>query len=160
MFLRSLKVPVLLTDGASVIGSHIADSLLVRGHEVAVVDRLSTGKRENVSSQARFSEIDISSGYEEVSRTSSRRRSRTRRPSGTVMRSVREPRFDAEVNVLGTIGLLQNCVEHGVGNVVFVSTGGAVYGEQREFLATEDHPQYLLSSYEISKLAAERYLYY
>jgi len=61
MFLRSLEAPVLLTGGAGFIGSHIADSLLVRGHEVAVVDSLATSKRENVSRQPRFSEIDISS---------------------------------------------------------------------------------------------------
>ena len=77
-----------------------------------------------------------------------------------VMRSVREPHFDAEVNVLGTIGVLQNSVKRGVGKDVFVSTGGAVYGELREFLAIEDHSQYLLSSYEVPELAAERYLYY
>ena len=100
MFLRSLKVTVLLTGGAGVIGSHIADNLLVRGHEVAVVDSLSTGKRENVSRQARFSEIDIRSGCEEVF-------------------------------------------------------------EDFEFVATVDRSQYLLSSsYEVSKLGAERYLYY
>jgi UDP-glucose 4-epimerase len=82
------------------------------------------------------------------------------RPRWIVIRSVRGPHFDAEVNVLGTSGLLQNCVEHGLGKVVFASTGGAVNGEQREFLTTEDHPQYLLSCYEFSKLAAELYLYY
>jgi nucleoside-diphosphate-sugar epimerase len=62
-----------------------------------------------------------------------------------VRRSVREPDFDADVNVLGTIRLLQACVEYGVGKVVFASTGGAVYGEQRRFPATEDHPQYPVS---------------
>src|SRR4028119_195748 len=77
-----------------------------------------------------------------------------------VRRSVREPDFDADVNVLGTVRLLQNCVGHGVGRVVFASTGGAVYGEQREFPATEDHPQYPISPYGVSKLAAERYLHF
>ena len=140
-----------------VIGLHIADSLLVRGHEVAVVDSLSTGKRENVSRQARFSEIDIRSGCKEDFEPEALSHQVAQMD---VMRWIREPHFDAEVNVLGTIGLLRYCVEHGVGNVVFASTGGAVYGEQGEFLTTEDHPQYLLSSYEVSKLAAERYLYY
>jgi UDP-glucose 4-epimerase len=121
-----------------VIGLHIADSLLVRGHEVAVVDSLSTGKRENVSRQARFSEIDIRSGCEEDFEPEALSHQVAQMD---VMRWIREPHFDAEVNVLGTIGLLQNCVvEHGVGNVVFGSTGGAVYGEQGEFLTTEDHP--------------------
>ena len=77
-----------------------------------------------------------------------------------VRRSVREPDFDADVNVLGTIRLLQACVEYGVGKVVFASTGGAVYGEQQKFPATEHHPQYPLSPYGVSKLACERYLNY
>jgi UDP-glucose 4-epimerase len=77
-----------------------------------------------------------------------------------VWRSVREPDFDASVNVLGTIRLLQNCVEHGVRRVVFASTGGAVYGEQETFPAPEDHPQYPISPYGVSKLAGERYLHY
>ena len=64
------------------------------------------------------------------------------------------------MNVLGTVRLLQSCVEHGVGRAVFASTGGAVYGEQRAFPATEDHPQYPVSPYGVSKLAGERYLHY
>jgi UDP-glucose 4-epimerase len=78
----------------------------------------------------------------------------------TLRRSVREPGFDADVNVLGTIRLRENCVAYGVGKVVFASTGGAVYGEQQRSPATEDHPQYPVSPYGVSKLACERYLYY
>ncbi len=77
-----------------------------------------------------------------------------------VRRSVAEPDLDAEVNVLGTLRLLENCVHHGVGRVVFASTGGAVYGEQEEFPAPEDHPEYPVSPYGISKLAGERYLHF
>jgi UDP-glucose 4-epimerase len=77
-----------------------------------------------------------------------------------VRRSVAEPDFDAEVNVIGTVRLLEGCVRHGVNKVVFASTGGAVYGEQETFPATEDHPQYPISPYGVSKLAGERYLHY
>jgi nucleoside-diphosphate-sugar epimerase len=77
-----------------------------------------------------------------------------------VRRSVREPAFDADVNVLGTVRHLENCVEHGVGKVVFASSGGAIYGEQEEFSAPEAHPQYPFSPYGVSKLACERYLNY
>ena len=77
-----------------------------------------------------------------------------------VRRSVREPDFDAEINVLGTLRLLENCVGHEVERVVFASTGGAVYGEQREFPAPEDHPHYPVSPYGVSKLAGERYLHF
>jgi len=77
-----------------------------------------------------------------------------------VRRSVREPEFDADVNVLGTLRLLENCVRHDVKKVVFASTGGAIYGDQREFPAPEDHPHYPVSPYGVSKLAGERYLHF
>src|SRR5918995_3624161 len=77
-----------------------------------------------------------------------------------VRRSVREPDFDGEVNVLGTVRLLQNCTEHGVEKVVFASTGGGVYGEQQVLPAPEDHPLFPVSPYGVSKLACERYMHY
>ena len=149
---------VLLSGAAGFIGSHVAESLLERGHEVAVVDDLSSGKRENIPEAARFYETDIRAGCLRVFEEFGPEALCHQAAQMDVRRSVREPDFDAEVNILGTIRLLQNCVEHGVGKVVFASTGGAVYGEQREFPATEDHPQYPLSPYGVSKLAGERYL--
>ena len=77
-----------------------------------------------------------------------------------VRRSVREPDFDAEVNVLGTLRLLENCMKYDIQTVVFASTGGAVYGEQREFPALEDHPHYPVSPYGVSKLPGKRYLHF
>jgi len=151
---------VLLTGGAGFIGSHVADRLLERGHEVAVVDDLSSGKRENVPDRARFYETDIRSGCKEVFEGFEPEALCHQAAQMDVRRSVREPDFDADVNVLGTVRLLQNCVEHGVRKVVFASTGGAVYGEQRRFPATEEHPQYPISPYGVSKLAAERYLHF
>ncbi len=151
---------VLLTGGAGFIGSHVTDHLLSRGHEVAVVDDLSSGKKENIPEGASFHELDVRTGctdlYEEF------------RPEALchqaaqmdIRRSVREPDFDADINILGTLRLLQNCVRYGVGKVVFASTGGAVYGEQREFPAPENHPQYPVSPYGVSKLAGERYLHF
>src|ERR671916_2160623 len=151
---------VLLTGGAGFIGSHIADCLLARGHEVAIVDNLSTGKRENVPEGTRFYEVDIRSGCAEVFQGFQPQALCHQAAQMDVRRSVREPDFDADVNVLGTVRLLQHCVEHGVGRVVFASTGGAVYGDQREFPAPEDHPQYPISPYGVSKLAGERYLHF
>lgn len=75
-------------------------------------------------------------------------------------RSVSEPAFDADVNVLGTLRLLERCRHYGVERVIFASTGGAIYGEQRAFPAPEDHPQYPVSPYGVSKLAGERYLHF
>jgi UDP-glucose 4-epimerase len=153
-------VRVLLTGGAGFIGSHLADHLLERGHLVAVVDDLSTGKRSNVPDGARFYETDIRTGCSEVFEDFRPEVLSHQAAQMDVRRSVREPDFDAEVNVLGTVRLLQNCVEHGVERAIFASTGGAIYGEQSEFPAPEDHPQYPVSPYGVSKLAGERYLHY
>jgi UDP-glucose 4-epimerase len=151
---------VLLTGGAGFIGSHVAEALLERGHEVAVVDDLSSGKRANVPEGAVFYEADVRAGCGEVFAAFRPEALSHQAAQMDVRRSVREPDFDADVNVIGTVRLLQNCVRHDVSRVVFASTGGAVYGEQREFPAPEDHPQYPVSPYGVSKLAGERYLHY
>jgi UDP-glucose 4-epimerase len=151
---------ILLTGGAGFIGSHVADHLLSRGHEVAIVDDLSSGKLENVPEGARFYEMDIRSGCDDVFEEFVPEALSHQAAQMDVRRSVAEPDFDAEVNVIGTVRLLEDCVRHGVRKVVFASTGGAVYGEQESFPATEDHPQYPVSPYGVSKLAGERYLHY
>ena len=151
---------VLLTGGAGFIGSHVVDHLLVRGHEVVVVDDLSSGKRENVPDGAVFYERDVRDGCAEVFEEFVPEALCHQAAQMDVRRSVREPAFDADVNVIGTIQLLENCVRYNVGKVVFASTGGAVYGEQNEFPAPESHPQYPISPYGVSKLAGERYLNY
>ena len=149
---------VLLTGGAGFIGSHVADQLLARGHEVAVVDNLSTGKRENVSAGVLFYQLDIRSGCAQAFEEFRPEALCHQAAQMDVRRSVEEPDFDADVNVLGTIRLLHNCVRYGIRRVAFASTGGAIYGEQRKFPAPEDHPQYPVSPYGVSKLAGERYL--
>ncbi len=151
---------ILLTGGAGFIGSHVADQLLGRDHEVAVVDDLSRGNRGNVPGQARFYEVDIRSGCTEVFEDFAPEALCHQAAQIDVRRSVREPDFDADVNVLGTIRLLENCVEYDVRRVVFASTGGAIYGEQCVFPAPEDHAQQPVSPYGVSKLAGERYLHY
>ncbi len=151
---------ILLTGGAGFIGSHVADQLLACGHEVAIVDDLSTGKRENVPEGIPFYELDIRSGCAEAFEKFEPEALCHHAGQMDVRRSVREPDFDADVNVLGTLRLLENCMRYGTKKVVFASTGGAVYGEQREFPALEDHPLYPVSPYGVSKLAGERYLHY
>jgi UDP-glucose 4-epimerase len=153
-------VRILLTGGAGFIGSHIAERLLARGHEVAVVDDLSSGKRENVPEEAELYVRDIRSGCADVFQEFRPQALCHQAAQMDVRRSVREPDFDADVNVLGTVRLLQNCLRCGVEKVIFASTGGAVYGEQKEFPAPEDHPQYPVSPYGVSKLAGERYLHF
>lgn len=148
---------VLVTGGAGFIGSHVADALVAEGHEVAVVDDLSRGKRENVPEGAVFYEADFQNceetfvdfGPEAVCHHAAQI---------DVRRSVARPVADLEVNTGGTLQLLQDCVEYGVGRFVFAPTGGAIYGEQQKFPAGEEHPQRPVSPYGISKMAAEHYL--
>lgn len=151
---------VLLTGGAGFIGSHVAEHLLAAGHEVAVVDDLSSGKRENVPDGASFQEQDIRAGCDGIFAEFRPEALCHQAAQMSVRRSVAEPDLDADVNVLGTVRLLEDCVRHGVYQVVFASSGGAVYGEQEFFPAAEDHPQYPISPYGVSKLAGERYLHY
>src|SRR5438094_3127994 len=129
---------VLVTGGAGFIGSHLVDRLIQEGHEVAVVDNLSTGKRRNVNREAQLYKMDIqSSRLEQVFRRE--------RPSLVmhlaaqinVRRSVEDPLYDAQVNILGTINLLERAVQHGTRKIIFASSGGAIYGEQSVFPAPE-----------------------
>lgn len=151
---------ILLTGGAGFIGSHVAEHLLLEGHEVAIVDNFFTGKRENLPKGAVFYEADIRSGCSTVFEEFRPEAMSHHAAQISVRDSVREPDFDADNNIVGTLRLLRNCVKFGVKRVVFASTGGAIYGEQREYPASEDHPQYPLSPYGVSKLSVERYLYF
>lgn len=152
---------VLVTGGAGFIGSHIVDRLILEGHEVVVVDNLSTGKRKNLNRNARFYKTDIQSWRLE-------RIFRNERPNIVmhlaaqmdVRRSVEDPMFDAQVNILGMLNVLQQAVKHGVRKVVFSSSGGAIYGEQEVYPAPESHVTQPLSPYGLSKLCGEQYLSY
>ena len=124
------------------------------------MDNLSSGKRKNVPDGVSLLNEDIRSGCEEAFREFRPEALCHQAAQVDVRRSVRGPDYDAEVNIVGTIRLLQNCVKYGVRRVLFASSGGAVYGEQERFPAPEDHPQYPVSPYGVSKLAVERYLHF
>jgi UDP-glucose 4-epimerase len=152
---------ILVTGGAGFIGSHIVDALVARGHRVAVVDDLSTGDAGNLSPAAEFHELDIRSP--EAGALVERFRPEVlvhQAAQMDVRRSTEDPAFDAAVNILGLLNLLDAGLKAGLRQVLFASTGGAIYGDQESHPAAEGHPTRPLSPYGVSKLAGERYLYY
>lgn len=150
---------MLATGGAGFIGSHLADALLKRGDEVIVIDDLSTGSSQNLNPDAEFHQLDIRSrqAAELV---------RRRRPDAivhhaaqmSVSRSVREPAFDADVNLMGSINLLE-AARQAEARFIFASTGGALYGDADILPTPETYPAWPVSPYGVSKLAFEHYLH-
>lgn len=150
---------ILVTGGAGFIGSHIADAFIAHGHHVTILDNLVTGKRENINAQATFQQMDIcDNDLAEIFKQGQFDAVCHQAAQMDVRRSVADPRYDAEVNILGTLNLLQNCKATGVKKFLFASTGGAIYGEQVRFPADEEHPTWPASPYGISKLSCEKYI--
>jgi UDP-glucose 4-epimerase len=151
---------LLVTGGAGFIGSHLVDAFAAAGHRVIVLDDFSSGRVENLPEGVEIERCDVRAP--EAARLIA-----TLRPDALVhhaaqmelRRSVEDPAFDAQVNILGSLNLLEACREAGVRQVIFASTGGAIYGEQESFPAAESHPTRPLSPYGVAKLAVEHYLY-
>jgi UDP-glucose 4-epimerase len=152
---------VCVTGGAGFIGSHVAEALVRAGHRVLIVDDLSSGSKGNLPDGIEFHQLDIRSVEA----------ARLVRESGVdtlvhhaaqidVRRSVADPRLDADVNIGGTLNLVEAGRQGSLRKIVLASTGGAIYGEQDYFPADEEHPTRPISPYGVAKLAAERYLYY
>lgn len=152
---------ILVTGGAGFIGSHVTDALVESGHDVHVLDNLSGGRRENVHPGAAFHEADIRSDRA-VQLFETERFSVLVHHAAQmdVRRSVADPRFDADVNLIGALNLMEAGRRHGLDHVVFASTGGAIYGEPDYVPQDEAHPLQPLSPYGITKLCTERYLYF
>lgn len=152
---------ILVTGGAGFIGSHIVDALLENGHDVAIIDNMITGQRQNINPAARFYETDIrDDNLVDILKNEQFSAVIHQAAQMDVRKSVEDPRFDADTNIMGTINLLRACAQTGVQRFLFASSGGASYGEQSEFPATEAHPQWPDSPYGIAKLACERYVKY
>lgn len=162
--LSSMKV--LVTGGAGFIGSHLADALIERGYDVHIIDDLSGGRRENVPEGATFHELDIRSheaaslivdeAFDAIFHLAAQM---------DVRRSVADPRYDADVNVLGFLNLIEAARGVPVKKLVFASTGGAIYGEPDPAVngggpQPEEHPQQPVSPYGITKLVTEKYLHF
>ncbi len=152
---------ILVTGAAGFIASQVADAFINEGHKVFVLDNLATGFEHNINPKAVFIKKDI--GDKSLSELFENEKFDVVNHHAAQMdvrRSVADPAFDANTNILGTLNLLQNCVKTGVKKFMFASTGGAVYGEQDYFPADEKHPTSPLSPYGISKLAVEKYLFF
>ncbi len=150
---------ILVTGGAGFIGSHVVDAYVEGGHEVVVLDDLSTGRPDNLNAAAKFYRVDLNSPYlDDVFRDRAFDIVNHHAAQVDVRRSVADPAADAGVNIMGTVRLLELCRQSGVRGVVFISTGGAMYGEHSLVPTPEDAPARPMSPYGISKLAGERYV--
>jgi len=152
---------IVVTGGAGFIASHIVDAYLERGHEVHIFDDFSTGQRVNLNTKATLHTVDIADPkaaqlIEQIKPAALSHHA----AQMDVRHSVADPSFDARVNIIGFINLLEACKNSGVKKVIFASSGGAVYGEQEIFPAPENHPTQPASPYGVSKRAGELYLSY
>ena len=152
---------ILVTGGAGFIASHISDALVAENHEVAVIDNLISGFRENINPKAKFYEMSI--GDEKLASVFEEFKPEVvihHAAQMDVRKSVADPKYDATMNILYPLVLLEACKKYGVRKFIFSSTGGAIYGEQDYFPADESHPTRPLSPYGITKLSLEKYLFY
>ncbi len=152
---------ILVTGGAGFIGSYVAEIYLRAGHEVWIVDDLSTGKPANVPSNAYFVQADIRDTAVRKTLVDERIEVVNHHAAQMdVRRSVTDPLFDARVNIFGLLNILEGARQAQCQRIIFASSGGVVYGEQSTFPATEDHATHPISPYGVSKLAGEHYLYF
>ena len=152
---------ILITGGAGFIGSHVAEVYLRDGHDVVILDDGSTGTPLNVPPQASLITMDLCEGDLEAVFARERPEIVSHHAAQmSVRRSVSDPAFDARVNILGSLRLLEAALRHGVRGVIFASTGGALYGEQDYFPADEEHALRPVSPYGVAKASVEQYLLY
>jgi UDP-glucose 4-epimerase len=152
-------VKILVTGGAGFIGSHVVDRCVEAGHGVAVVDDLSSGQRQQVNAAARLHVVDIRTpALDDVFRGEAPEAVVHLAAQASVGRSVANPQLDAEINVLGSLNLLECARRAGTRRFVYISTGGAGYGDTDVVPTPESHPTRPVSPYGTSKVAAELYL--
>jgi UDP-glucose 4-epimerase len=150
---------ILVTGGAGFIGSHVVDKFIEAGHMVSVVDNLSTGHPSNINPDCRFYNVDVLSP--ELGRVF-----RSERPEAVchhaaqidIRRSLFDPEYDTEVNVVGTVNVLEGCRENGIKTFIFASSGGSIYGEPDSLPADETYPSRPTAPYGAAKAAGEQYV--
>ncbi|KKP60016.1 MAG: hypothetical protein UR52_C0001G0096 [Candidatus Gottesmanbacteria bacterium GW2011_GWA1_34_13] len=153
---------ILVTGGAGFIGSHIVDSYVKLGHQVIVIDNLITGRLKNLNPKAKFYQIDITN-RQEVARLFDTEKPEILNHHAAQMdvrKSVEDPIFDAQTNILGFLNLMEEGRKNGLKKVIFASTGGAIYGDANIIPTPEIYLTNPVSPYGISKLTTEHYLYY
>ena len=152
---------ILVTGGAGFIGSHVVDAYVAAGYDVVVIDNLSTGKKENYNSKAKYYKVDICSDEAcEIVKKEKPEIINHHAAQIDVRKSVANPSGDIDINVKALVNLIETAKNNGLKKIILASTGGAIYGEQVEFPATENHPTNPISPYGINKLACEKYLHY
>ncbi|MHB1377318.1 MAG: NAD-dependent epimerase/dehydratase family protein [Candidatus Humimicrobiaceae bacterium] len=152
---------ILITGGAGFIGSHVADLLIENNFDVSIIDNLSSGKLENINPKARFYKCDTRDS--EIFKIIEAEKPQIvihKAAQLSVRNSVEDPVNDANINIIGGLNVLEACRKLKVGEVIFASSGGVVYGEQQYFPADENHPTKPISPYGVAKLSFEKYLYY
>ncbi len=152
---------ILVTGGAGFIASHLVDKLIEKGHQVVIVDNLSSGKKENLNPKAKFYKIDIQSP--EIFGLFEKEKPETvfhYAAQIDVRKSVENPIEDAKINILGSLNILESCQKFGVKKIIFASSGGAMYGDTDIIPTPESQLEKPESPYGITKLAIEKYLHF
>ena len=151
----------IVTGGAGFIASHLVDRLIEKGYEVAVIDNLSTGNKDNLNLKADFYNFDIQD--QKISEIFKKVKPEIvfhYAAQIDVRKSVDDPLESAKTNILGSLNILENCKKFGVKKIVFASSGGAIYGEAEVIPTSEDYSPKPVSPYGIEKLVFEHYLYF
>ncbi|MBT3464297.1 NAD-dependent epimerase/dehydratase family protein [archaeon] len=149
----------LVTGGAGFIASHVVDKLIDEGHEVVIIDNLSSGKKKNLNPKAKFYKIDIrDKKIENIFKKEKPDIVNHHAAQLDVRVSVDRPEYDADINLMGLLNVLNNCVKYNVKKIIYVSSGGVVYGDNQNFPLKEDEPKAPISPYGITKWTGEMYL--
>lgn len=152
---------IIVTGGAGFIGSHVADAFIKEGHRVIIIDNLSTGREENINPKAEFHKLNINDPeVEDIFKNNKIDILDHHAAQIDVRKSVADPVFDADTNIIGAIKLMEYGRKYGVKKVIFSSTGGAIYGEPDYIPVDEKHPTRPMAPYGTSKLCFEQYLLY
>lgn len=151
---------VLVTGGSGFIGSHLVDALIDRGHQVVIVDNLCTGFIDNVNPAAKFYQMSVcDQELAEVFQQEKPELVNHHAAQMIIKRSVENPMFDAQENILGSLNVIHHCIQFGVRKLIYASSGGAIYGEPKYLPVNEEHPINPISEYGVSKHTVEHYLH-